>query len=396
MARLLGDRPLVSSLARALVLASFAASLPLLGGCKNDKKEDRAPPPPALEKPKPGACAEGGGKADDPVQGEFLPRTVADYCLDPQGDTRTYGDRGKLTMDQVCTTAVNGECEVYKSYGLKRTVIVRYVDGAGTGSSVEIILSTFADAPGAFGMYTKRVVADADPADPSAPRPLTGVTGAGALGSGRGYIWKGPYFVEFQYLNEQESPDQLTKSGARIITLLAQAIDPKLPSSPDKPAAVELLPANGLVANGVQYFPKDVLGVEKLGPGAVGYYKEGEKRYRFVTLAREDADGAKDAMKVIRKLSGASAVQQLGDEAAHVVVQDGPDRPKVEYVAARKGSSVFAVGDEEFVLDAGEPLEKQGDRRLSKDEKIAQLRAVLLATKADAGAAPTGDAGKKP
>jgi hypothetical protein len=370
----------------SLALVSLAAS----SGCKNDKREERGtPPPPTAETPKPGACTSGGGKVDDPVQGEFLPRTTGGYCIDPQGDTKTYGDRGKLTMDQVCTTAVDGECEVYKSYGLKRTVIVRYIDGAGSGSTVEVIMSTFADPGGAFGMYTKRVVADADPAEPTAPRPLAKVSGAGALGNGRGYVWKGTQFVELQYLNEQESPEQLAKSSSTILTALAEAIGGKLPGPPDKPASAQLLPEAGLLANGISYYPKELLGISKLGAGAVGYYKEGNKRYRTVTLARDDADAAKDAMKLFRARPGASPIQQLGDEATSIVLQEGPDRPKSEYVVARKGNTVLAVADEELVLKAGEPLDKQADLRLTKDEKVAHLRAILLA------APKSADAGKK-
>jgi hypothetical protein len=38
--------------------------------------------------------------------------------------------------------------------------------------------------PGGYGMYTKRVVADGDPADPSAPKPLA-AGGGGARGRHR-------------------------------------------------------------------------------------------------------------------------------------------------------------------------------------------------------------------
>ena len=33
-------------------------------------------------------------------------------------------------MDDVCTSAFDGECEVYKRFGLDRVVVLRYVDGA--------------------------------------------------------------------------------------------------------------------------------------------------------------------------------------------------------------------------------------------------------------------------
>ena len=368
----------------------------LVSGCKNEKTEERgSAPPPVAETAKPGACASGGGTVDDPVQGEFFVRTAGSYCLEPQGDTKTYGDRGKLTMDQVCTTAVDGECEVYKSYGLKRAVIVRYVDGGGGGGSVEVILSTFGDPAGAYGMFTKRVIADADPADSRAPRPIS-AGGAGALGNGRGYVWKGPYLVELTYLNEQESPEQITKSSAPVLTSIAEGLGGKLPGSPDKPAAAQALPTANLVPNGIQYFPKEALGIARLGAGAVGFYKDGTKRYRIVSLVREDADVAKDAMKLLRQRAGVLPVPQLADEALHMVVQDAPDRPKSEYVVARKGAIIFGVGDEDLALKPGEPADKQAELRLTKDEKVTRLRGWLLAAAGSASAAPAApDAGKR-
>ncbi|WP_394832574.1 hypothetical protein LVJ94_39330 [Pendulispora rubella] len=387
--------PLTLSAVSPLAFAVLATLAFAGTGCsKNEKPEERgSAPPPVVESAKPGACASGGGTVDDPVQGEFFVRTAGGYCLEPQGDTKTYGDRGKLTMDQVCTTAVDGECEVYKSYGLKRAVIVRYVDGGGGGGSVEVVLTTFGDPGGAYGMFTKRVIADADPADARAPKPIT-AGGAGALGNGRGYVWKGPYLAELTYLNEQESPEQITKSSAPVLTAIAEGLGGKLPGSADKPAAAQALPTANLVPNGIQYFPKEVLGIARLGAGAVGYYKDGTKRYRIVSLVRDDADVAKDAMKLLRQRPGTLPVAQLADEALHLTLQDAPDRPKSEYVVARKGTIIFGVGDEDLVVKPGEPAEKQGELRLSKDEKIARLRTWILAA-AGVPAAPAADAGKR-
>jgi hypothetical protein len=122
------------------------------------------------------------------VTAAFFPRTEGSYCVDPQGETRTYGEKGKYSMDEVCTTAFDGECEVYKRYGLKRVVSFRYVDGGGKGATVDVVLSQFADVAGAFGLYTMRLVAG-DPVDPSTPRVLE-VAAKGAQTGGAGAIGK--------------------------------------------------------------------------------------------------------------------------------------------------------------------------------------------------------------
>jgi hypothetical protein len=67
----------------------------------------------------------------------------------------------------------------------------------------------------------------------------------------------------------------------------------------------------------------------------------------------------------------------LADEAVQVVLQEAPDRAKAEYIVARKGTTVAAVGDEELVLDPSVPSEKQAPLKLTKDEKVQKLGAWL-------------------
>ena len=98
-------------------------------------------------------------------------------------------------MDEVCTTAFDGECEVYKRFVFKRVVSLRYVDGSGKGGTVEVNLSQFAEVAGAYGMFTLRVVAG-DPTEPSTPKPLAVGGRGGAIGTGRAYVWRGPYLAE--------------------------------------------------------------------------------------------------------------------------------------------------------------------------------------------------------
>jgi hypothetical protein len=319
----------------------------------------------------------------DAVSAPFFPKVAGDYCVDPHGETRTYGEKGKLSMDEVCTTAFDGECEVYKRFGLIRTVALRYVDGAGGDGSVEIYLSQFKADDGAYGMYTKRVVADADPAEPSAPRALA-AGGSGALGTGRAYVWKGPYLLELQYNNEQESPEKLAQSSEKILSNLGKEIGRRLAGTADLPKAAAALRGDHRLPNGISFVLAEPLGVPKLGPAALGFYKDGEKRYRGLSLVRDDVAVAKGQFQVLRSRPGALPVAGVGEEAVHVILQESPDRPKAEYVVARQGTQLLGVGDEDFAtsgqgLDAG--------ARLSKDEKIAKGKEWLASSKGTAPAA---------
>jgi len=383
----------------SLLLPSTALLLSLVSACKDDNKAKPEPttPPPAMSAmvAKAGACASGGGELTDPISAPYFPKTAGGYCIDPQGEVKTYGEKGKLSMDEVCTNAFDGECEVYKRFGLKRVVALRYVDGTGKGGSVEVNLSQFAD-PGAYGMFTFRVAAG-DPAEPSTPKPLA-AGAAGAIGTGRAYVWRGQYVVELQYTNENESPEALAKSSETILTAIGKEIGQRLPGPLALPPAAQILPSDKLVPNGITFPIKDVLGWTGIGPAALGFYKDGDRRWRVLSIVKDDADAAKDAFKTIKSKPGTLPIAGIGDEAAHVVLPSSAEdktatAPKVEMLVARKGNQIWGVADEEYALRAAEGAAR-AKARLTKDEAEAKLK-PLLALPAPATVAGSASAAPK-
>jgi len=374
-------------MSKVALSAGLLVLLSSMTACKDDKpKQDTPPPGPpptssaaaSASAGKPGTCASGGGELTDPVSAPYFMKSIDSYCVDPQGEVKTYGEKGKLSMDQVCTQAFDGECEVYKSFGLTRVVQLRYVDGSGKGGTVEVTLSTFKDAAGAYGMYTLRVVTnDRDPADPSTPKPLA-AKAAGAIGTGRAYVWRGPNLVELQYINENESPEQLAKSSEAVLTSVGKAIGDKLPGPATLPPAAQALPEANRITNGILFQPKDVLGWKGTGPGALGFYKDGDKRWRDLVIVKDDADQAKDAFKTIKAVPGALPVKDVGDEAVHVVVSTGEKGagPKTEWLVARKGNSLYGVGDEEYAVREAKDAAKA---RVSKEDALAKIKPLLSA-----------------
>jgi hypothetical protein len=375
----------VSSSCRLLVvLASGALAA---GACdKGDEaKNDRQPPPPPAASsssgPAANLCAGGGAQDTDAVSAPLIPRVVGGYCLDPQGEPKTYGAQGKFSMDEVCTTAFDGECEVYKRFGLDRVVVLRYVDGSGAPNSVEVNLSRFATSDGAYAMFTKRVVADADPAAATVkPAPFGAV---GATSSSNAYVWRGSMLVELTFVTEDTkmTPEQMAVQNEQATGAIAREIGDKLPGATDLPPAAAALPATSRLPLGIAFHPKEALGVSGVGPAAVGYYKDGEKRWRDVAVVRPDAEGAKEVFRAFKQKPGALPLKGVGDEAVQVIVQEAADRAKAEYLVARHGALVAAVGDEELVLDPGTPSEKLAPLKLTRDEKLAKLAGWISGAK---------------
>jgi hypothetical protein len=220
--------------------------------------------------------------------------------------------------------------------------------------------------------------------------------GAGALGTGRAYVWKGEYLLELQYNNEQESPEALTKSSNALLPEIGRAIADKLPGSSDKVPAVKLLPTENLIPNGLLYLPKNPLGLGNVGPMAMGFYKDGDKRYRVFGISKEDADQAKDVFKTLKNKPGSQAVPAIagGDDAVHIVTGGSKDSPKTEWLVVRKGTQLVGIGDEEFAVRAAGA--KPEGARVPKEDAIARAKALLGKLAAPAPSAPASSASGAP
>jgi uncharacterized protein DUF6599 len=352
-------------------LVAFVCLAWFSAGCsKPDAKVEQGSAPPPVASSKPGACAAGGGSVSDQVSAAYFPRVAGSYCIDPNGDARSYGEAAKGTLETVCTELLDGECEVYKSYGLKRVVTLRYVDGAGSPGTVNVITSRFASAEGAYAFFTKRVIADGDPVDGTPQELKAGAKGA--LGTGIAYVWRGELVAELSYSNELETPDQIKVTSAKVLPELARQIGEHLPGDESALPGVRLLPQEHLVPMGISYAHRDALGIAGLGAGAVGYYRSGSERYRVVGLSRADEDSAKDVIGSLKKLPGARGQKDLGFDAVAFSTREAEGALQAEWLAGRSGSNVIIVGDEPLVLKPGAEA-----AHLPAATRLALLRSTL-------------------
>lgn len=341
----------------------------------SDKRDQGARPPP-IQSSRAGVCDAGGGQVKDRVAAAFIPRTAGGYCVDPHGETRAYGADAHGTLDQVCTELFDGECEVYKSYGLERVLTLRFVDGKGSPGSVALNLSRFSSKEGAFGFYTKRVVADSDPLV-AAPQVLE-AGAAAALGTGIAYVFRDRYVAELSYTNELESPTELRRTSKRVLPQIAKSIGEKLPGDATLPESAERLPEQGRIPQGLAYEAADLFSISGLGSGAVGYYKEGKLRYRILCLVRPDEGSAKDVFGVFTEIDGASQVKKLGFDAVRFSLRSTEEGPKHEWLVGRRGNTLFGIGDEAY--------NKPDAAALSASDKLSRLRQLVLnRSAADAG-----------
>ncbi len=369
------------SLTRTIISASLFSCLV---ACDEQAKKPKGVAPPPIQSSKSGVCDSGGGKVADALAAGFFPRVAGDYCVDPNGDVRSYGAEAKGDLDKLCTDQLDGECEVYKGYGVDRMVIVPYVDGKGSPGTVSVKLARYQTPEGAYGFFTRRVVGDDDPAQ-RPPRPLK-AGGSATLGSTIAYVWRGRYVAELSYANELQPPAKLKAAGDKILPAIAVPLGDKLPGDKTAPAAARKLPAKEQLKMGVRYEVKSLLGVDGTGKGAVGYYKRGEQRYRILSIIRPDEASAQDVIGTFKKRPGASSTKGVPVQAIVVPIKISDAGPTAEWVFGHVGGQVFGVGDEDHSLDGAKPAAESAKFRLSKDDKLALLKTLLEAEQKPAAA----------
>jgi hypothetical protein len=326
---------------------------------------------------KTGPCASGGGKIDDALTARLLPRVAGDHCVEPKGETRTYGTDGKLPLDEGCTSTFGEGCAAVAKLGLVRLASVRYVGGTG---SVDVVLSSYTDKVRAYEAFTERALGGSDPALATAPKPLalaqqteprhgTVVTSGpvGAIGGARADVWVGAYVVELRYDDPQASKEALEASAAKVLPGVAEAIVAAMPPPGTAPGAINALPEEHLVPVSVKLAPMSILGIVRAGPLAIGSYSDDGARYRLAAYLTADEALARATLDELRRRPGATPIA-VGKEQG--VVLSLPDAPHARYVFARARSLLFGVGDDDFAIsaDAG-----TASRRLGTAAKVARL-----------------------
>ncbi len=364
----------VWTLARARPLVLLAVGQM---ACGPEAPPRREPPPASTVLP--GVCANAPHSLVDPVGRAFFPARTANFCLDPQGAERVYGEDAPRPFEKACDELLDGECEVYRAFGAQRVMEVRYVEDSGSPATIAIHLTKFQTAEGAYAMFTQRVVGDGDPASDATPEPLNTPFSA-ALGVNNAYVTRGPYLAEIVFTDERAgSVTALRKAARESVVPFAEQIGARLSGDVSALPAVQSLPTNFRLPMGVRYHSRDMLGITGVGPGAVGYYRDGDKRYRVITMVRRDADQAKDLLSIFAAQKGAEREKAPNAGLVRFVIQPAGELP-TEWIVGRTGGAVIGIGDEVRVLrDTMTHVERERIQ-LSTKEKMSRLKVLLDAS----------------
>jgi len=330
---------------RTAVLGMLA--LVLLGGCGRKAERGEPPPAPTLQSPCEGQALGPSALAPD------LPVRAAGHCVDPRIDVRSYGVGAKAPLDSVCTELFNGECELYKTYGLEGVRTLEYAPSVGD-HAVSVVVSEFRTGPGAFGFLTRRILAGGPP-EGLTVEPLE-LAGQGALGASVAYLRRGRRVVELTYVSPTETPQEVEAKSKRILPELARAIALELGGDEALPSVAQRVALTGVLPLGLELPPDGLFGLTGTGPHAIAHFG-GTSPHRLLAVEAVDEPSAKDTWRL---LATAGALRKVkGSDVVTLRVSD-EGRPPEEWFLLRQGRLIVGVGP---ALGKGAPPLPPGDAR---------------------------------
>jgi hypothetical protein len=274
--------------------------------CSRTPERGEPPPPPPSQSP----C-----DLPEPPLGRSLPselpRRAAGHCVDPRIDLRSYGLGAKAPLDSVCTELFNGECELYKTYGLQAVRTFEYVPAVGADHAVSVVVSEFRSGQGAFGFYTRRILAGGPP-EGLTVQPIE-VSGQGALGAGIAYLRRGRHVVELTYVSQTDTPAEVERKSRQLLPSLARDISLSLGGDEELPTVARRVALPGLLELGIELPPDGLFGLTGTGPYAVAYFGE-PQAHRAISIESADEASAKDTLRLLltsgasRKIKGSDVV----------------------------------------------------------------------------------------
>jgi hypothetical protein len=252
---------------------------------------------------------------------------------------RRYGAFASSPLDEVCIELFNGECELYKSYGLEGVKTLQYVASDSLATHVSVVVSSFRKSTGAFGFFTRRILGDGQPSQVTVKSLAT--TGRAVAGTGMTILWRGKDVVELTYINEEETPQEMERNSPAVLHPLAEAIAKDLVGPTEPERGVRFLESLGADPLGVMVLVDGIMQINGTGPAAVGYFSKGEMPHRVVIAERRDDDGAADLMRLLRR-TGAS--EKLKDRDIIRVRTTRENAPPETWYMRRNDEVVLMLG----------------------------------------------------
>jgi hypothetical protein len=303
-----------------------------------------------------------------------LPRQLERFTLDPYAEVRAFGTDAMAALERACEQILEPGCA--DGRGLDHVIAARYVEGEGGRATLDVIASRYLDADAAYAAFTDDLIGEQDPLELTARR--LDVPGLGVLDGERVAGWLGRYVISLSYGDETGPAERRAAGAAASLPEAARRLLAALPAEPNLPLSVQKLPRAHRVPLGARLVRGDALGIPGMGMGAVGYYRDADKRWRVLAIVRPDDESAKDVLSTLGRNPAARSIRNAPLDALAFTERRLPAEPYVAWVVGQRHEVIYGVGDEATALPEFTSAEREAAVKLSLLDKLVTLTKVHL------------------
>lgn len=332
-------------------------------------------PVPALAR-----CAERLDRDSERALGP-LPRNLGAFCLDSYARVRAFGAGAPQPLERGCEQVLALSCGDGRVEGLEHLAAFRYSDAGSGSAALDVSAARFGTADAAYAFFSERLLGDADPAELDAQ--LIDAPGVAVRLGRRMSGWLGRYVVTLSLVDTAAPSSELDQAAAASLPGLGRRLMLALPAAPALPLAVQKLPAEHRLPLGTRLLLGDFMGVSGMGGGAIGHYRNGDKRWRVLAAVRADADSAQDVLGTLARSPSARALFDAPLGALAFTERRLPSEPNVTWVVGRRHEVIYGVGDEAAALPELLSAEREARVKLALSEKLALLEKISQLSKKD-------------
>ncbi len=191
-----------------------------------------------------------------------------------------YDQVGQFTADNLYER-INGRAELYLAYDVISLTTATFEDKTDIGRFVELSVFDMGNPTNAFGIFSVERFQGDPPLD---------LGRMSYRSDSNAYIWKGKYYITIVVSDSTEEFEQMSLDLASKVT--AALID-----SGERVWGLSALPQDHLIADSVQYFKVDAMGLDFMQNTYIAEYLKGETTIKAFFSQQASPDVALDLVE---------------------------------------------------------------------------------------------------
>ncbi len=187
-------------------------------------------------------------------------------------------DRAKLFNSETLYLHIDGRAELYVSYDMNNMTFASYMNTSNNEQFIDLSVYDMGNPTNAFGVYSS----ERSPGNPSLNLGRSGYRSDASY-----FIWHGRYYIR---IIASETTNELQQTSMDLAKSVVQSLD----DSNEPVWGLTVLPETDLVADSVQYFRVNAMGLDFMKNTYTAQYRKKDALVTVFLSHQDDIEAAKN------------------------------------------------------------------------------------------------------